>query len=58
MVDKNKKYHIYHIAGKKIGVTCNLTNRVTKQQGYKTGFGPLENSDNQARVACIPQGEE
>lgn len=27
-------------------------------QGYKTGFGPLENSDNQASVACIPQGEE
>lgn len=28
------------------------------QQGYKTGFGPLENSDNQAQIACIPQGEE
>ena len=47
MVDENKKYHIYHIAGKKIGVTCNLTNRVTKQQGYKTGeYDVLESSDD------------
>jgi NTP pyrophosphatase (non-canonical NTP hydrolase) len=28
-------YHLYHIPGKKIGVTCDLNNRVTKQQGYK-----------------------
>ena len=28
-------YHIYHIPGKKIGVTCDLENRVTKQQGYE-----------------------
>ena len=27
-------YHLYHIPGKKIGVTRNLYNRVTKQQGY------------------------
>ena len=27
-------YYIYHIPGKKIGVTCDLNNRVTKQQGY------------------------
>ena len=27
-------YYIYHIPGKKIGVTCDLENRVTKQQGY------------------------
>jgi len=27
-------YHIYHIPGKKIGVTCNLNSRVTEQQGY------------------------
>jgi len=27
-------YYIYHIPGKKIGVTCNLTSRVTEQQGY------------------------
>jgi NTP pyrophosphatase (non-canonical NTP hydrolase) len=27
-------YYIYHIPGKKIGVTRNLNNRVTEQQGY------------------------
>ena len=27
-------YFLYHIPGKKIGVTCDLNNRVTKQQGY------------------------
>ena len=30
-------YYIYHIPGKKIGVTTNLNNRVTKQQGYRLG---------------------
>ena len=29
------KYYLYHIPGKKIGVTCDLENRVTKQQGYE-----------------------
>ena len=28
-------YYIYHIPGKKIGVTNNLLKRVTKAQGYK-----------------------
>ena len=28
-------YYIYHIPGKKIGVTRNLQERVTKQQGYE-----------------------
>ena len=27
-------YYIYHIPGKKIGVTRNLNKRVTEQQGY------------------------
>ena len=27
-------YNIYHIPGKKIGVTRNLNKRVTEQQGY------------------------
>ena len=27
-------YYLYHIPGKKIGVTCDLNNRVTVQQGY------------------------
>ena len=29
------KYYIYHIPGKKIGMTRDLFNRVTKQQGYE-----------------------
>ena len=28
-------YYIYHIPGKKIGVTRDLNKRVTKQQGYE-----------------------
>ena len=28
------KYYLYHIPGKKVGVTTNLENRVHKQQGY------------------------
>ena len=28
-------YYIYHIPGKKIGMTCDLENRVTEQQGYE-----------------------
>ncbi len=27
-------YYLYHIPGKKIGVTRDLNNRVTRQQGY------------------------
>jgi len=30
-------YNIYHIPGKKIGVTRNLNKRVTEQQGYSPG---------------------
>ena len=29
-------YYIYHIPGKKIGMTCDLYNRVTEQQGYES----------------------
>ena len=29
------KYYLYHIPGKKIGMTCDLYNRVTEQQGYE-----------------------
>jgi NTP pyrophosphatase (non-canonical NTP hydrolase) len=40
-------YYIYHIFGKKIGVTRNLNNRVTSQQGYKEDeYEVLETSDN------------
>ena len=41
------KYFIYHIPGKKIGVTCDLINRVTIQQGYGPGeYEILEEHDN------------
>jgi NTP pyrophosphatase (non-canonical NTP hydrolase) len=33
----NIKYYIYHIPGRKVGVTTNLKNRVEKQQGYNPG---------------------
>lgn len=40
-------YYIYHIAGKKIGVTRNLNRRVTKQQGYASGeYEVLHASDD------------
>jgi NTP pyrophosphatase (non-canonical NTP hydrolase) len=40
-------YYIYHIPGKKIGVTRNLKNRVTLIQGYKEGeYEVLEQSDD------------
>ena len=40
-------YYLYHIFGKKIGVTCNLKDRLTRQQGYKKGeFEVLESSED------------
>ena len=40
-------YYIYHIPGKKIGVTCDLNNRVTVQQGYSPEeYQVLETSDD------------
>jgi NTP pyrophosphatase (non-canonical NTP hydrolase) len=45
MVDN--KYIIYHIPGKKIGVTNDLYNRVESQQGYEVGeYEILESSDD------------
>ena len=44
MIDK---YIIYHIPGKKIGVTNDLYNRVEQQQGYEVGeYEVLESSDD------------
>ena len=46
---KNKKeiYYIYHIFGKKIGVTRNLNNRVTIAQGYHPNeYEVLETSED------------
>ena len=40
-------YYLYHIPGKKIGVTCDLNNRVTVQQGYSPiEYEILESSDD------------
>ena len=40
-------YYLYHIPGKKIGVTRNLKNRVTLMQGYKENeYEVLEQSDD------------
>ena len=36
-MDKEITYYLYHIPGKKIGVTRDLNKRVTKQQGYALG---------------------
>ena len=44
-MDKKIMYHIYHIPGKKVGVTRNLKERVTTQQGYAvTEYEVLESS--------------
>jgi len=40
-------YYLYHIPGKKIGVTCNLNNRVTITQGYNPDeYEVLDQSDD------------
>jgi NTP pyrophosphatase (non-canonical NTP hydrolase) len=40
-------YYIYHIPDKKIGVTCDLYNRVTLQQGYSEDeYEVLDSSDD------------
>ena len=40
-------YYLYHIPGKKIGVTCNLNNRVTITQGYTPDeYEVLDQSDD------------
>ena len=43
----SKEYILYHIPGKKIGVTTDLYNRVTEQQGYEEGeYEVLEKSND------------
>ena len=40
-------YYLYHIPGKKIGVTRNLNKRVTLIQGYKEGeYEVLDQSED------------
>ena len=48
-------YYLYHIPGKKIGVTRNLEERVHKQQGYYPGeYEIIEESDD---IDFISEGE-
>ena len=47
IINMENKYIIYHIPGKKIGVTNDLYNRVECQQGYEVGeYEVLESSDD------------
>ena len=47
MKKDKKMYYLYHIPGKKIGMTCNIYNRVIKCQGYKPGeFQILASSED------------
>jgi NTP pyrophosphatase (non-canonical NTP hydrolase) len=47
MKNKPPIYYIYHIFGKKIGVTRNLNNRITVQQGYQSSeYEVLDSSDD------------
>jgi NTP pyrophosphatase (non-canonical NTP hydrolase) len=47
MEKENEIYYIYHIFGKKIGVTRNLNRRLTSQQGYQPGeYEVLESSND------------
>lgn len=48
-------YYLYHIPGKKIGVTTNLEDRVHKQQGYQPGeYEIIEQSED---IDFISEGE-
>ena len=45
-------YYLYHIPGKKIGVTRDLKNRVEEQQGYRPGeYSIIMKSDNIKHVS-------
>ena len=47
-------YTIYHIPGKKIGVTRNLNKRVTEQQGYALGeYEVLHTSDDINEISAL-----
>ncbi len=47
-------YYLYHIPGKKIGVTCDLNNRVTVQQGYEPDeYEVLESSQDIDHISSL-----
>ena len=47
------KYYLYHIPGKKIGVTCDIYNRVTDQQGYEEDEYEILESSEEKEVKPI-----
>ena len=53
-MDEKIMYYIYHIPGKKVGVTRNLKDRVTKQQGY--GVTEYEVLDSSTDIDYISGG--
>ena len=51
---KKEVYYIYHIPGKKIGVTTNIQRRVIDMQGYKKGeFEILAQSTNKEHISSL-----
>ena len=48
-------YYLYHIPGKKVGVTTNLEERVHKQQGYYPGEYEIIETSND--IDFISEGE-
>ena len=50
-------YHVYHIPGKKVGVTNNPKKRVEEQQGYKSGEYYIVYSTEDISVASIMEKE-
>jgi len=47
-------YYLYHIPGKKIGVTCDLNSRVTVQQGYSPDeYEILDSSEDIDYISCL-----
>jgi len=54
-MDEKIMYYIYHIPGKKVGVTRNLKDRVTQQQGY--GVTEYEVLDSSTDIDYISRRE-
>ena len=50
-------YYIYHIFGKKIGVTRNLNNRITVQQGYQPSEYEVLDSSNDIDYISAKEAE-
>ena len=47
-------YYLYHIPGKKIGVTRDLKHRVEEQQGYEPGeYEILESSEDIDHISSL-----